>query len=74
MVGCCGGGGVGGQAAGKVSGVHGRLGDLGGIDDKYDVAISSSCGALDHVVVDNAQVDRRFCLCLSFAFALTRAL
>lgn len=27
-------------------------GDLGAIDDKYDVAISSSCGALDHIVVD----------------------
>ena len=34
-----------------VSGIYGRLGDLGGIDRKYDVAISSSCN-LDIVVVD----------------------
>ena len=25
---------------------------MGAIDDKYDVAISTACGALDHVVVD----------------------
>nr|DBA26134.1 TPA: hypothetical protein GDO54_010431 [Pyxicephalus adspersus] len=29
-----------------------KEGDLGAIDEKYDVAISSSCGALDHIVVD----------------------
>ena len=33
-----------------VSGIYGRLGDLGGIDRKYDIAISSSCN-LDIVVV-----------------------
>lgn len=27
-------------------------GDLGAIDEKYDVAISSCCGALDNIVVD----------------------
>ena len=27
-------------------------GDLGAIDEKYDVAISTACGALDHIVVD----------------------
>ena len=27
-------------------------GDLGAIDEKYDVAISSSCSALDNIVVD----------------------
>lgn len=27
-------------------------GDLGAIDMKYDVAISTACGALDHIVVD----------------------
>ncbi|KAM9317041.1 structural maintenance of chromosomes protein 4 [Gastrophryne carolinensis] len=37
---------------GKIPGIYGRLGDLGAIDEKYDVAISSSCGALDHIVVD----------------------
>ncbi|TMW57807.1 hypothetical protein Poli38472_014410 [Pythium oligandrum] len=33
------------------AGLFGRLGDLGAIDDKYDVAISTACGALDHLVV-----------------------
>ncbi|GFR00649.1 structural maintenance of chromosomes protein 4 [Trichonephila clavata] len=37
---------------GKLTGVYGRLGDLGGIDAKYDVAISTACGALDHIVTD----------------------
>lgn len=37
----------------KISGVIGRLGDLGGIDAKYDVAISNACGKLDNIVVDN---------------------
>ncbi|GLE11210.1 hypothetical protein PINS_up023549 [Pythium insidiosum] len=33
------------------AGLCGRLGDLGAIDGKYDVAISTACGALDHLVV-----------------------
>ncbi|CAG4980798.1 unnamed protein product [Colias eurytheme] len=28
-------------------------GDLGGIDAKYDVAISTCCGALENIVVDS---------------------
>ncbi|NWR35777.1 SMC4 protein, partial [Tachuris rubrigastra] len=40
------------KKAGNIPGLYGRLGDLGAIDSKYDVAISSSCGALDHIVVD----------------------
>lgn len=28
-------------------------GDLGAIDEKYDVAISSCCHALDYIVVDS---------------------
>ncbi|NXG15019.1 SMC4 protein, partial [Grallaria varia] len=40
------------KKSGNIPGLYGRLGDLGAIDDKYDVAISSSCGALDHIVVD----------------------
>ncbi|NWI87344.1 SMC4 protein, partial [Pitta sordida] len=40
------------KKAGNIPGLYGRLGDLGAIADKYDVAISSSCGALDHIVVD----------------------
>jgi len=38
-----------------LTGVHGRLGDLGKIDKKYDVAISSSCPQLDYIVVDSVK-------------------
>ncbi|CAH1781989.1 unnamed protein product [Owenia fusiformis] len=38
---------------GRIPGIYGRLGDLGAIDDKYDVAISTACGALDNIVVDS---------------------
>ncbi|XP_063698860.1 structural maintenance of chromosomes protein 4 [Culicoides brevitarsis] len=37
---------------GTLPGVIGRLGDLGGIDAKYDVAISNACGKLDNILVD----------------------
>uniref|UniRef100_A0A8D0A5X9 Structural maintenance of chromosomes protein n=1 Tax=Sander lucioperca TaxID=283035 RepID=A0A8D0A5X9_SANLU len=40
------------KKSGRIPGIFGRLGDLGAIDEKYDVAISSSCGALDNIVVD----------------------
>jgi structural maintenance of chromosome 4 len=39
---------------GNIPGIFGRLGDLGAIDVKYDCAISSSCSALEHIVVDKA--------------------
>ena len=39
--------------SGALPGIHGRLGDLGAIDEKYDVAISTACGALDHIIVDS---------------------
>ena len=35
-----------------MSGIHGRLGDLGTIKNKYDVAISTACTALNNIVVD----------------------
>lgn len=28
-------------------------GDLGAIDEHYDIAISTACGALDNIVVDS---------------------
>jgi structural maintenance of chromosome 4 len=31
------------QDKGLLSGIYGRLGDLGSINEKYDTAISSSC-------------------------------
>lgn len=35
-----------------MSGIYGRLGDLGTIDEKYDVAITTACSFLDYFVVD----------------------
>lgn len=32
-------------------GILGRLGDLATISEKYDVAVSTACGSLDHIVV-----------------------
>ncbi|KAL5289712.1 SMC4 family protein [Megaselia abdita] len=37
---------------GNIPGILGRLGDLGGIDRKFDVAISTCCARLDNIVVD----------------------
>ncbi|KAG0304209.1 hypothetical protein BGZ98_005798 [Dissophora globulifera] len=48
---------------GKISGIQGRLGNLGAIDDKYDVAISTACPALDNIVVDNVEVGQQ---CVEF--------
>lgn len=41
------------KAEGNLPGLYGRLGDLGAIDQKYDVAVSTACGPLDHIVVDS---------------------
>uniref|UniRef100_A0A8B9XEY3 Structural maintenance of chromosomes protein n=1 Tax=Bos mutus grunniens TaxID=30521 RepID=A0A8B9XEY3_BOSMU len=41
------------KKSGRIPGIYGRLGDLGTIDEKYDVAISSCCHALDYIVVDS---------------------
>ncbi|KAG8136104.1 putative Structural maintenance of chromosomes protein [Naja naja] len=51
------------KKSGNISGIYGRLGDLGAIDEKYDVAISSSCGALDHIVVDSIDTAQK---CVNF--------
>lgn len=48
---------------GKILGVIGRLGDLGGIDDKYDAAISNACGSLDNIVVDTIDTAQK---CVEF--------
>ena len=45
--------------SGKVSGIFGRLGDLGGIDDRYDVAISSCCPALENILVDTIETAQK---------------
>ncbi|XP_060761829.1 structural maintenance of chromosomes protein 4 [Neoarius graeffei] len=49
--------------SGKIPGILGRLGDLGAIDEKYDIAISSSCGALDNIVVDTIDTAQK---CVTF--------
>jgi len=41
--------------AGKLRGVHGRLGDLGTIGKKYDIAVSTACGMLDAIVVETTE-------------------
>ncbi|XP_077422649.1 structural maintenance of chromosomes protein 4 [Vanacampus margaritifer] len=51
------------KRSGRIPGILGRLGDLGAIDEKYDVAISSSCGALDHILVDTIDTAQK---CVTF--------
>uniref|UniRef100_A0A8C9TQD3 Structural maintenance of chromosomes protein 4 n=1 Tax=Scleropages formosus TaxID=113540 RepID=A0A8C9TQD3_SCLFO len=51
------------KKSGKIPGILGRLGDLGAIDEKYDVAISSSCGALDNILVDTIDTAQK---CVNF--------
>ena len=38
---------------GNIPGIIGRLGDLGGIDKRYDCAISTACGGLDTILVED---------------------
>ena len=45
------------------AGILGRLGDLATIDQKYDVAVSTACGMLDHIVVHTTAGAQR---CLAF--------
>uniref|UniRef100_A0A8C8IHH0 Structural maintenance of chromosomes protein n=1 Tax=Oncorhynchus tshawytscha TaxID=74940 RepID=A0A8C8IHH0_ONCTS len=51
------------KRSGKISGILGRLGDLGAIDEKYDIAISSSCGSLDNILVDSIDTAQK---CVNF--------
>jgi structural maintenance of chromosome 4 len=43
------------KESGRIDGFHGRLGNLGTIDAKFDVAISTACGALDNFVCDTVE-------------------
>ncbi|XP_055545678.1 structural maintenance of chromosomes protein 4 [Wyeomyia smithii] len=49
------------KAEGRIPGILGRLGNLGGIDTKYDVAISTCCGQLDFIVVEKVN-DAQACI------------
>ncbi len=44
-------------------GVLGRLGDLAAVSEEYDVAVSTACGMLDHIVVHTTAGAQR---CLEF--------
>uniref|UniRef100_A0A182W7U1 Structural maintenance of chromosomes protein n=1 Tax=Anopheles minimus TaxID=112268 RepID=A0A182W7U1_9DIPT len=48
---------------GRIPGILGRLGNLGGIDTRYDVAISTCCGTLDHIVVETTDTAKT---CIEF--------
>ncbi|SMN21657.1 similar to Saccharomyces cerevisiae YLR086W SMC4 Subunit of the condensin complex [Maudiozyma saulgeensis] len=43
------------QKSGRISGFYGRLGDLGIIPKKYDIAISTACPRLDDIVVETVE-------------------
>lgn len=43
------------KESGRIDGFHGRLGNLGTIDQKYDVAISTACSALDNFMTDTVE-------------------
>ncbi len=51
------------QNESKLNGIHGRLGDLGMIDAKFDVAITTACSNLDSIVVETVDHAQR---CLDF--------
>ena len=41
--------------SGRIEGFHGRLGNLGTIDGKYDIAVSTACPQLENMVVDTVE-------------------
>eukprot|EP00667_Euglena_gracilis_P000318 EG_transcript_318 len=47
------------KKSGALPGIHGRLGDLGAIDAKYDVAISTACPQLNFIVVEDVATGQR---------------
>lgn len=47
------------KESGRIEGFHGRLGNLGTIDQKYDVAISTACPSLENMVVDSVEVGQQ---------------
>ena len=47
------------KESGRIEGFYGRLGNLGTIDQKYDVAISTACPSLENLVVDSVEVGQQ---------------
>ncbi|KAE9407945.1 RecF/RecN/SMC protein [Gymnopus androsaceus JB14] len=51
------------QSSGRITGFHGRLGSLGTIAAQYDVAITTACPSLNHMVVDTVDEGQK---CLEY--------
>lgn len=52
------------KRGGTIKGICDRLGNLGTIDDKYDIAVSTACGgSLDLIIVETVDVGQR---CIDF--------
>ncbi|KAK5995446.1 Structural maintenance of chromosomes protein 4 [Cladobotryum mycophilum] len=47
------------KESGRIDGFHGRLGNLGIIDKKYDVAVSTACAALDNFVTETVDAGQQ---------------
>ena len=47
------------KESGRIGGFHGRLGNLGTVDERYDVAISTACPSLENIVVDSVEVGQQ---------------
>ncbi|KAL9945757.1 hypothetical protein D7B24_008126 [Verticillium nonalfalfae] len=47
------------KESGRIDGFHGRLGNLGAIDPKFDVAISTACPSLDNFVTDTVEAGQQ---------------
>ena len=47
------------KESGRIEGFHGRLGNLGTIDQKYDVAISTACPSLENLVVETVEIGQQ---------------
>jgi structural maintenance of chromosome 4 len=51
------------QNEGRLQGIYGRLGDLGTIDSKYDIAVTTACSYLDSIVVESVDHSQK---CIEF--------
>jgi structural maintenance of chromosome 4 len=45
--------------------LQGRLGRLGNIPDKYDIAVSTACGALNNIAIQSPKVNHASSSCKS---------
>ena len=47
------------KKTGAIKGICGRLGDLGTIEDTFDVAVTTACGSLDSIVVETVDAAQK---------------